>query len=333
MEINLLDTDGHSIPILGNIITSHSFRLEVLPMRLRTWQADLLLLIVASIWGATFPLVKNATNVTAGGVPTYWFLAARFSLAALILAPLLWRRRARLKSATWAAGMLLGLFLFLGYAFQTIGLGLTTSSKAGFITGLGVVLVPAIALVWLKIRPRPVVWLGVGLALLGLGFLSVDGGVTALVWGDFLVLLGAVAFALHMVGISRFGETHDTTLLAVIQIGTSALLSWGMHLGTESLPAQVDWWGGAAHVWVAVLICGLFATALAFLLMNVLQPFTTPAHAALIYTTEPIWAAVFSFLLLGERLTTAGYVGALLIVGGMVVAELPIGRSKEAATE
>ncbi|HLO01827.1 MAG TPA: DMT family transporter [Symbiobacteriaceae bacterium] len=296
-------------------------------MRLRTWQADLLLLFVASIWGATFPLVKNATDVTAGGVPTYWFLAARFTLATLILAPMLWRRRARLKPATWAAGGLLGLFLFLGYAFQTIGLGLTTSSKAGFITGLGVVLVPGIALVWLKIRPRPLVWLGVGLALVGLGFLSLD-GVTALAWGDFLVLLGAVAFALHMVGISRFGETHDTTLLATIQIGTAALLSWGMHLGTESLPARIDWWGGTGNVGVAVLICGLFATAFAFLLMNVLQPFTTPAHAALIYTTEPIWAAVFSFLLLGERLTTTGYVGALLIVGGMVVAELPIGRSE-----
>lgn len=300
-------------------------------MRLRTWQADLLLLIVASIWGATFPLVKNATDVTAGGVPTYWFIAARFTLATIVLAPMLWRRRDRLKPSTWAAGGLLGLLLFLGYAFQTIGLGMTTSSKAGFITGLGVVLVPGIAFVWLKIRPRPIVLLGVGLALVGLGFLSLD-GVSALAWGDFLVFLGAVAFALHMVGISRFGETHDTTLLAAIQIGTSALLSWGMHLGTESMPAKIDWWGGSAHVVVAVLICGLFATALAFLLMNVLQPFTTPAHASLIYTSEPIWAAIFSFLLLGEQLTAAGYLGALLIVGGMVVAELPFGRS-EAVTE
>lgn len=300
-------------------------------MRLRTWQADLLLLFVAGIWGATFPLVKNATDVNAGGVPTYWFLAARFTLAALVLAPMLWRRRARLTPTTWAAGGLLGLLLFLGYAFQTVGLGLTSSSKAGFITGLGVILVPGIAFVWLKIRPRPIVLLGVGLALVGLGFLSLD-GVSALSWGDFLVLLGAINFALHMVGISRFGETHDTVLLATIQIGTAALLSWGMHLGTESLPTQVDWWGGTGNVVMAVLICGLFATALAFLLMNVLQPFTTPAHASLIYTTEPIWGAVFSFLLLGERLTTAGYLGALLIVGGMVVAELPIGRS-DVATE
>lgn len=295
-------------------------------MRLRTWQADLLLLFVAAIWGATFPLVKNATDLSAGGVPTYWFLAARFSLASLVLLPLLWRRRAGLKPSTWAAGALLGLFLFLGYAFQTLGMALTTSSKAGFITGLGVVLVPGIAYVWLKIRPRPIVLLGLALALLGLAFLSLD-GVSALTSGDFLVLLGAAAFALHMVGISRFGETHDTRLLAVIQIGTATLLSWGMHLGTEQLPARVDWWQGPANVWLAVLICGLLATAVAFLLMNVLQPFTTPAHASLIYTTEPIWAALFSFLLLGERLTTAGYVGAALILGGMVVAELPLGRN------
>jgi drug/metabolite transporter (DMT)-like permease len=165
------------------------------------------------------------------------------------------------------------------------------------------------------------------LSLVGLGFLSLD-GVSALTRGDFLVLLGASSFALHMVGISRYGDTHDTTLLAVIQLGTAAVLSWVMHIGGESMPSHVDWWGGAANVGVAVLICGLFATALAFLLMNVLQPSTTPAHAALIYTTEPIWGGIFSFILLGERLTMTGYLGALLILGGMIVAEIPFGQSR-----
>jgi drug/metabolite transporter (DMT)-like permease len=293
-------------------------------MRLKTWQADALLLTVSAIWGATFPVVKRATDTAAGGVPTYWFLAARFSLAALLLSPILWQRRDRLRLGTWAAGGLLGLFLFLGYAFQTIGLGYTTSSKAGFITGTNVVIVPFIALLWLKQRPKPAVWLGVLASLGGLALLSLDGSLT-LTGGDFLILFCAIAYAFHIVAINRFGTTHDTSLLAVIQIGVAALLSWGMHLGTER-PVDLEavgWLTGPAQVLSAVLICGLFATAVAFLLMNVLQPYTTPTHAALIYTTEPIWAAVFSFLLLGERLSLQGYLGAALIVGGMLIAELP----------
>src|SRR2546428_8703675 len=101
------------------------------PMRLRTWQADSVLLFVTAIWGATFPLVKNATNTSAGGVPTYWFLAARFTLATLLLAPILWRRRARLKPTTRAPGRLPGFFPFPAYGLQTPGLAPAPSSHAG----------------------------------------------------------------------------------------------------------------------------------------------------------------------------------------------------------
>lgn len=297
-------------------------------MRLKTWQADVLLSAVTAVWGATFPLVKNATDVVHGGVPTYWFLAARFSLATLLLGILFWRRLAHLPWRTWAAGALVGVFLFAGYAFQTVGMTYTSSSKAGFITGLCVVLVPVLSVIWLRNKPAPGAWLGVGTATVGLGVLSLNADLVP-TYGDFLVFLCAISFALHITAVSRYSGNHDSVALAVIQIGMAAVLSWGMHLFTEGTAApgvvNIDWWGGSGNVAVAWLVCGVLATAVAFLLQNVLQPFTTPTHTALIFSAEPVWGAVFSFLLLGETLTLRGYIGGGLILAGMLLAELPFG--------
>lgn len=300
-------------------------------MRIRTWQADILLLAVTAFWGATFPLVKNATDLSNRGVPTYWFLAARFTLAALLLGGLFWRRLAAAPLRTWGAGALVGLFLFGGYAFQTFGLAYTTSSKAGFITGLAVVMVPVLSVIWLKRKPLPGAWLGVIAATAGLALLSLNADLVP-TYGDLLILMCAVAFALHIASVSRYSGPHDSIALAIIQIGVSAALSWVLHLtGTGTLAPGVpgvQWLIGPAHVVVAWLICGVLATAVAYLLQNVLQPYTTPTHTALIFSAEPVWGAVFSYLLLGETLTLRGYVGAGLILAGMFLAELPQGAKQ-----
>ncbi|MGE5675942.1 MAG: DMT family transporter [Mycobacterium leprae] len=302
-------------------------------MRVKTWQADLILLAITAVWGATFPVVKSATDIQSGGVPTYWFLAARFTLASLILAAFFWRRMVKAPLRTWGAGLLVGTFLFAGYAFQTVGLGLTSSSKAGFITGLSVVLVPVLAVIWLRRKPSPGAWLGVATATIGLAMLSLNADLKP-TYGDFLVFLCAVAFALHVASVSRYSGPNDPVALTVIQVGTAAALSWVMQLATRGTLTPgvtgVLWWSGPAHVVTAWLICGVLATAAAFLLQNVLQPYTTPTHTALIFSAEPVWSGVFSYLLMGDVLTTRGYIGAGLILAGMLLAELPIG-SKAAA--
>jgi drug/metabolite transporter (DMT)-like permease len=296
-------------------------------LRIRTWQADALLLAVTAVWGATFPLVKNATDLAHGGVPTYWFLAARFTLATVLVFLLFWRRVKAAPPRTWGAGVLIGCFLFAAYAFQTFGMAYTTSSKAGFITGLCVVLVPVLTVVWLKRKPSPGAWLGVLTATAGLALLSLNADLMP-TYGDFLVFLCAVGFALHITAVSRFAGKHDPVALAVIQIGVAAVLSWGMHLleaGSLSPGvAGVLWWSGPASVTVAWLICGVLATAAAFLLQNVLQPHTTPTHTALIFSAEPVWGAIFSYLLLHETLPLRGYVGGAMILAGMLLAEVPL---------
>nr|PZN72690.1 MAG: hypothetical protein DIU55_05385 [Bacillota bacterium] len=305
-------------------------------MQVRTWQADLVLLSITAIWGATFPMVKNATSLAAGGVPTYWFLAARFLMATALLAAVFHRRLRGLSAATWRAGILLGIFLFAGYAFQTLGLAHTTSAKAAFITGLSVVIVPVLSVVWLRAAPSPAAWLGVLAALVGLALLSLDGSLLPS-RGDLLVLLGAFGFGLHVAGVSRFGAQHDRYALAVIQLGIAGALSALFHLAERGtvLPGVegVRWWEGPAHVALAVVVCGLLATAAAYLLQNVLQPYTTATHTALIFAAEPVWGAVFAFLLAGEVLPPRGYAGAALIVAGMLLAELPSGRERHAAAD
>ena len=305
-------------------------------MRIRTWHADLLLSFVAAIWGATFPVVKNATDLAAGGVPTYWFLAARFTLAAVLLTVFFWRRLAAAPLRTWAAGALVGAFLFSGYAFQTFGLAHTTSAKAGFITGLCVVGVPVLTVFWLKRKPQPGAWIGVATATVGLGLLSLNADLMP-TYGDLLVFVCAISFALHITAVGRFAGPHDPTALAVIQIGVAAVLSWAMHLIDKGTVAPgvpgVLWFTGPANVVTAWLVCAVAATALAFWLQNILQPYTTPTHTALIFSAEPVWGAVFSYLLLGETLTVRAGIGAGLILAGMLLAELPIGgKSMNAAT-
>jgi drug/metabolite transporter (DMT)-like permease len=302
-------------------------------LRSRPWQADGLLLFITVIWGATFPIVKHATDLAHGGVPTYWFVAARFSIAFLVLSAIFWRRLVNAPRGTWWAGALIGLFLGAGYIFQTLGLAHTTSAKAAFITGLNVVLVPVITVFWLKRRPSLLSWLGVGIATGGLGLLSFNGSSLLPGYGDLLVFLCAVAFALHIVAVGRFAGSHDTVALAIIQVGMAGAIGWSMHLFDKGTFApgvtNIQWLGGPASVVAGLVLCSLLATALAFLLQNIFQPYTTPTHTALIFTAEPVWGALFAYLLASEVLPLQGYVGAGLILGGMLLPELNFGGKSQ----
>ena len=292
--------------------------------RIRTWQADLLLMGATLIWGATFVIVQQAV----AQLPPMLFLALRFDLATAILVLVtLPRLRRRSTWRTWAAGALIGVFLFAGYAFQTIGLYLQVpAGKAAFITGLSVVLVPLLSTWWLRRPPTRAAWAGVATATVGLTLLSLNGSLSAQL-GDFLVFLCAISFALHVTAVARYSGPHDPVVLTVVQIATAALL---YHVGTflhgDHLPAT----GITGLVWFALVLTGVLATAAAFLLQNSLQPYTTATHTALIFTTEPVFGALFGWLLAGEVLATRGYIGGALIIAGMLLAELP-GNGKAAA--
>jgi drug/metabolite transporter (DMT)-like permease len=299
-----------------------------MPAHTRQIVADAALLLVTLIWGSTFVMVKDAV----AAYPVFGFLGIRFAFAALALLPLILLRYRQGLQPAQAAGtgaasgsllgrasafapLLVGGALFAGYGFQTSGLRLTTPAHAGFITGLSVVLVPlAVAILWRQ-APGLGVWLGAGFATLGLALLSWQPG-QPLNAGDVLVFGCALAFAAHILLTGRFATRMDPLWLTFGQIFTVAVLCGIASLLWETRPALTPAVLGAA------VFTGLLATSAAFGVQTLAQRFTTPTHTALIFSAEPVFAALFSFLLIGEALGMRQLAGCGLILAGMLAAEL-----------
>lgn len=281
---------------------------------MRRWHADMALVLVTVIWGSTFIIVKNALNTVGPLV----FVAARFWVAGIALALILALRRVAVKITPGLVrqGGLTGLFLAAGFVTQTMGLRTTEAGKAAFITGLSVVLVPVFAASLLRQPPTRSAVVGVILATVGLGLLTVDRRL-AFASGDLWVLGCALAFALHIVSTAHFGPYHEVLPFTLTQLFTVALLS--------SLAALVFEQGFLLiplTALPAIGYMGLAATALVFGVQTWAQHHTTPTHTALIFSLEPVFAAIFAAAFGGEIFTTGEMVGAGLILLGMVLAEV-----------
>jgi drug/metabolite transporter (DMT)-like permease len=266
------------------------------------------------VWGATFVLVKSALL----DISPFLFLALRFSLATLALAAVLaasGRLRFRWKEA--AAGALAGSFLFSGYAFQTLGLRLTSPSQSAFLTGLSSVMVPLLASLVYRNRPRASEVAGVLVATAGLGLMTLHGAIGSISRGDLLTLLGAAGFAAYIVVLGHFSECMSFEGLALSQIAVAGI--WPLALLGWTETPHVLW--RPAVLW-AILVTGILATGLAFTIQAWAQQYTTSTRTALIYMLEPVFAWMTSFFVLGEGLSGRAAAGAALILGGILVVEL-----------
>ena len=285
----------------------------------RKLKADLLLVSCTLIWGATFVLVKDAL----ADASVFVFLALRFLLATAVLI-LMYGRELRTAGASGLrAGAIIGCCMFGGYAFQTAGLALTTPSKAAFITGFFVVLVPVLLAMFGSRRVPVWVWFGALSAFAGLYFLAVPAsGLAALNRGDLLVLGCALMFALHVISIGHYSVRYSAGALTLIQVSITTLLTilcvpLFAFIGAER--PRVVWTPGLI---VAVLATGIFATALAFSVQVWAQQYTSANHAAIIFALEPVFAGLTSYVFYHERLGARSMAGAALILGGILIAEL-----------
>lgn len=283
-------------------------------------RADAALLLNTIVWGATFVLVKNAL----AGISPMLFLAARFTLATAALALLLavpLRREFTGRAA--GAGALSGVFLFGGFAFQTYGLRFTSPPKSAFLTGMTSILAPLLAALIYRIRPGISEVGGVLLSVAGLGLMTLEGPLGSLETGDILTLLGAVAFAAHIVTVGHFSETMPVAVLSVAQIAAASVCAISL-LGSEA--PRVEW---QPAVIAAILVAGLLCTALAFSLQTWAMQYTTATRTALIYMFEPVVAWGTSFALTGVGLSPRATGGAALILLGILLVELkPLGQRR-----
>ena len=282
-------------------------------------RADLSLALCSLLWGATFVVVKTALDHAS----VFVFLAVRFTLAALLMVAWSGRTLRRFEREDLFAGIRLGCFMFLGYAFQTAGLQYTTPAKSGFVTGSSVVLVPLLlALFWGK-RLTWSAYGGAFVALLGLYFLTIPSqGMAYLNRGDVFTFVAAGLYAVHIILVGEYTRQHSGRALSVIQVAACALMAWA----TAGTAAAIRW-QAARFEWrldlvLGTVICAVFATAVAFSIQLWAQQYTTPGHAAILFTLEPVFAVITSYLMIGERLGRRALLGAMFVLAGIFVAEI-----------
>ncbi len=293
-------------------------------MEARHWKADGLLLLTALIWGSAFV----AQRVGMDNVGPFTFNGVRFALGALSLQPLIWwmqRTRRRegggegISSARLIlCGLVAGCVLFGGAALQQVGIVYTTAGKAGFITGLYVVMVPLFGLA-LGQRAGTGTWIGAILAAVGLYLLSVteDFGIA---YGDLLELVGAVFWAGHVLIIGRLSPGMDATdavKLAAAQFVVCSVLSLAAGAATETVTLA-----GLHGAMAPILYGGLMSVGVAYTLQVVAQRDADPAHAAIILSLEAAFAALTGYLVLGEVLSMRAMLGCGLMLGGMLLSQL-----------
>jgi drug/metabolite transporter (DMT)-like permease len=273
-----------------------------------SFPALIALAAVTAVWGVTFVQVKDAVAV----YPLLPFLAIRFGIAALTLGVVAAPRLRRLGRSGWRAASLAGTLLAAGYLLQTLGLERTTVSSAGFVTGMYVVLTPLLAFVCFRLRISASAWAGVVLATGGLGALAGLHGGSLL--GDLLVLGAAGVYSLQIVLMERYAPRYDALAFTMVEMVVSFAL-----LGVLAAPRVAVPHGWT--VWGALLVTGIFASALAFLVQTWAQRQTSATRTALVFTLEPVWAALFGYTLAGDRLGAARWAGCAAIMAGIVIAE------------
>jgi drug/metabolite transporter (DMT)-like permease len=280
-------------------------------------RADFLLLTAALIWGTAF----IAQKVGNGFIGPYMFIAGRFVLSALLLAPLAVKEARggqKLRRRDWLLAIGIGVTLFAGATMQQVGLRMTTVTNAGFITSLYIAFVPFVA--WLVIRTsvRPLVLVAVAVSLLGAWLLADHGAAASLSVGDFLVLGSAALFALHIVLVSIFQKgAHRPFFLSFTQYAVVALIAGAVGSAVEPIG-----WQAVRAALPSIAYAGLLSGGVGYTLQIVAQRYTPATEAALIMSLESVFAAIAAAILLGERLTVLAALGCGLILLGVVMVEI-----------
>jgi drug/metabolite transporter (DMT)-like permease len=286
--------------------------------RRTTLLATAALLAVTACWGSTFFLIHDLL----ARVPTLDFLAVRFTIASLTMIALAPRALGRLTRESRRHAVVLGCLYGVAQILQTAGLAKTPASVSGFITGMYVVATPVFAALILRSRIGPLTWAAVGLAMAGLGVLTLSG--FSVGYGEALIFVAALIYALHIVGLGAWSDSPQALGMAIVQLIVIAVICLvctapdGLVL--PSRPGD----------WVSLVYMAVFAGAAAMIGQTWAQAHLPPTRAAIIMSMEPVFAALFAVLFGGESATVRMVVGGLLVLAAMVLAELAPRRRVEA---
>ncbi len=275
-------------------------------------KADLMLLGITIVWGASYMLTKIGLE----GLEPLNLTALRFIIAFFISGGIFYKRISNTNRKTIKYALILGVMLFFMFTTMAFGLGHTTASNAGFLISLSVILIPIISFFFLKKKIERKVIAGVVLAFIGIVLLSLDAELRMNI-GDLLCILCAVICSVHVIVIEIFTKEVDSITLGVLQLGFAGLLSLIFSFTFESfgLPRT-------GLSWISVLLLSVFCTAIGYVVQTFAQKDTTATHTGLILSLEPVFSAGFAYLFLKEILPPKGYIGAIILLAGVIIAEI-----------
>lgn len=278
---------------------------------MKKYFGELFLVITAMVWGSGFV----ASAISLEYFSPYQILAGRFLVGVFILSVVFYKRLINIRKSTWIKGFIIGLFLYIAFLLQTVGLQYTTPSKNAFLTAINVVIVPFIALVIYKRKISPNEIVGAIVAMFGVGIISLKLSSTINI-GDFLTLLCAFAFAFQIFFTSKYVKDEDPVLLTIVQLLTAGTI--GIILvflkGDTTVVLQTE---GV----LSLLYLGIFSTTLAYLLQTIAQKTVSETKTAIILSMEAVWGMVFSIIILNELITIRMIIGAIMILIAILISE------------
>ncbi|WP_042204707.1 DMT family transporter [Paenibacillus durus] len=274
--------------------------------------ADLLMMLVTMSWGSSYLFMKTGLD----SVSPFNLVALRFGLAFVLCAAIWFKRLRSTDKMTLMYAFVLGFILFAVSASIIFGLGSTSTSNAGFLASLTVIFVPALSAIVLKQKPEAKLIAGACSALIGIGLLTISGPMS-IKPGDLLCILAALLYAAHILVTGAAAKTADTLNLGILQLGFAAGFGLVFSFMFEH-PRLPESTGG----WVSILILSVVCSAIGYIVQSIAQKYTTPAHTGLVFSLEPVFAAIFAYLFANELLPLRGYVGAALILLGVLMAEV-----------
>ncbi len=283
---------------------------------LKTYKAEIILLIVTFSWGLSFPLIKISLNF----ISPLLFVFLRFFITLIVFSVFFYKKIDFRKYKEWKYGLILGIFLFLGFTFQTLGLKFTSASKSAFITGTSLIFIPFAQYIILKSKPKAENIFGAVIVMAGLYILS-EAFITVANKGDVLTLLCAGSFAVHIVFLDKYSRHINFYCLVFGQFLAMAVLSLVFVLVTEVYIYHDIFFIPNVKLILAVIYSSLFSTLISIILMTKYQQETTPLRAGIIYNMESLFAVFFAFIILGEILNLSQILGAGIMLAGLFISE------------
>lgn len=275
-------------------------------------KGDILMLVVTMIWGSSYIFMKMGLNTIEG----FNLVGLRFGIAFIIAGIVFYKRLLHIDFKTIKYGFILGTIIFAAISTVTIGVKYTSVSNAGFLFSLTVIFVPLIVALYGRKRPETKIIAGVILSIVGIAFLTLNNNFEV-GYGDILIILGALFYAFDIIVTDKWTKDVDSLSLGILQLGFTG--AWGMLFSFLFEQPHIP---STTEAWVAILALSVLCSAIGFIGQTIAQQYTTPTHTGLIFSLEPVFAAIFAFIFVGEVLTVKGYIGAVLVLIGVLTAKV-----------